>query len=353
MAYAIVSVANGAAARIALRSSSIGPRRSSGRAARYSSTVLPARAFRLLIHLQLKRWSVTQYGHRPMLRSAFRLSLVAAESNSNTRGRTMAIATAGAPDPPSTAPAGDLGERRLSHDRHPDPARRRAVDRVARRPFHRPRARRRHGQRECCPRSGPPQLRGRRDRLRAVAARTGRERAIAESVQAQFEDGDAERSRSRTTASMSSPRCSARCSRRTRRPPHRACPRRQTRRQDRAGHPHARGLHRERVQGDRQARATARGPALPIQWGTEERLRELFGDAIAELRLQKRQMTPLPLATDLGRLLAAVLRSDAEGVRSRRRGRAPPLKPTCSRTSRGSIGPTTARWWCRANTSSP
>ena len=51
-----------------------------------------------------------------------------------------------------------------------------------------------------------------------------RERAIAEGVQAQFEDGDAERSRSRTTASMSSPRSSARCSRRTRRLPHRSSP---------------------------------------------------------------------------------------------------------------------------------
>jgi SAM-dependent methyltransferase len=33
------------------------------------------------------------------------------------------------------------------------------------------------------------------------------------------------------------------------------------------------------------------GLRSPIQWGTEERLRELFGDAIAELRLGKRHMT--------------------------------------------------------------
>jgi ubiquinone/menaquinone biosynthesis C-methylase UbiE len=33
------------------------------------------------------------------------------------------------------------------------------------------------------------------------------------------------------------------------------------------------------------------GLRSPIQWGTEERLRELFGDAIAELRLEKRHMT--------------------------------------------------------------
>jgi ubiquinone/menaquinone biosynthesis C-methylase UbiE len=31
------------------------------------------------------------------------------------------------------------------------------------------------------------------------------------------------------------------------------------------------------------------GLRSPIQWGTEERLRELFGDAIAELRVEKRQ----------------------------------------------------------------
>ena len=33
------------------------------------------------------------------------------------------------------------------------------------------------------------------------------------------------------------------------------------------------------------------GLRSPIQWGTEERLRELFGDAIAELRAEKRHMT--------------------------------------------------------------
>ena len=33
------------------------------------------------------------------------------------------------------------------------------------------------------------------------------------------------------------------------------------------------------------------GLRSPIQWGTEERLRELFGDAIAELRLEKRHLT--------------------------------------------------------------
>ena len=33
------------------------------------------------------------------------------------------------------------------------------------------------------------------------------------------------------------------------------------------------------------------GLRSPIQWGTEERLRELFGDAIAELRIEKRHMT--------------------------------------------------------------
>src|SRR6185312_3040079 len=33
------------------------------------------------------------------------------------------------------------------------------------------------------------------------------------------------------------------------------------------------------------------GLRSPIQWGTEERLRELFGDAIAELRTEKRHYT--------------------------------------------------------------
>ena len=33
------------------------------------------------------------------------------------------------------------------------------------------------------------------------------------------------------------------------------------------------------------------GLASPIAWGTEDRLRELFGDAVAELRVEKRRMT--------------------------------------------------------------
>ena len=39
---------------------------------------------------------------------------------------------------------------------------------------------------------------------------------------------------------------------------------------------------------DRQACPAARRLASPILWGTEDRLRELFGDAIAEIRLEKR-----------------------------------------------------------------
>ena len=118
-----------------------------------------------------------------------------------------------------------------------------------------------------------------------------RERAVAEGVQAQFEDGDAEAIPFEDDTSTSSPRSLARCSRRARRLPHRSCPGHPVRRQDRARHPHARGLHREPVQGDRQPRAATRGLRSPIQWGTEERLRELFGDTIAELRLEKRHMT--------------------------------------------------------------
>ena len=87
--------------------------------------------------------------------------------------------------------------------------------------------------------------------------------------------------------------------------------------------PHARGLHRQPVQGDRQARAAARGPPLadPVgHRGTPSRAVRR-----RDRRASRREAAldvPLPLATDVGRLLATLLRPDAQGVRGRRRGRA-------------------------------
>ena len=56
----------------------------------------------------------------------------------------------------------------------------------------------------------------------------------------------------------------------------------------------------------------------------------------------------------LHRVLAHVLRPDAQGVRGRRRVRPRARsRPTCSSSSAGSTAPTTARWSCRASTSRP
>ena len=74
------------------------------------------------------------------------------------------------------------------------------------------------------------------------------------------------------------------------------------------------------------------GLRSPIQWGTEERLRELFGGSIAELRVEKRHIrVPLSLARRLPRVLAPLLRADAQGVRGgRRRPGALRSRRTCS-----------------------
>ena len=65
------------------------------------------------------------------------------------------------------------------------------------------------------------------------------------------------------------------------------------------------------------------GVRSPIQWGTEDRLRELFDDAMGGLRdREARVRLPVPLAGGVPRLLAAVLRPDAQGLRGGRRGRA-------------------------------
>ena len=67
------------------------------------------------------------------------------------------------------------------------------------------------------------------------------------------------------------------------------------------------------------------GLRSPIQWGTEARLEELFGDSIADLRTEKRHVhVPRPLAGGVRPLLAPLLRPDAEGVRCRRARRVEP-----------------------------
>ena len=75
---------------------------------------------------------------------------------------------------------------------------------------------------------------------------------------------------------------------------------------DRPRRPHAGRLHRPAVQDQRASTSRRRrGCASPVLWGTEERLRELFADEIAEMRVERRHVRlPLPLAEGLSRLLA-------------------------------------------------
>ena len=63
------------------------------------------------------------------------------------------------------------------------------------------------------------------------------------------------------------------------------------------------------------------GLRSPIQWGTEERLRELFGDRIDEIRVaEAAHHLPLPVAGRIRQVLAPLLRPDAQDVRGGRRG---------------------------------
>ena len=199
-----------------------------------------------------------------------------------------------------TAPAGHLGERRLPHDRDADPDRLRAPHRGARRPLDRARPRRRDRQRQRCPRRCAPRLYGRRHRLRPGAARPGasarRRRGRSTPT---FIEGDAEALpvrrrpvRRRQLGLRGDVRAGPGADRERARAGH------AVRRPDRPRRAHARGLHRPAVQ-DESRGTSRRRPGLrsPVQWGTEERLRELFGDAIAELRVEKRHYVfRVPLA---------------------------------------------------------
>ena len=108
-----------------------------------------------------------------------------------------------------------------------------------------------------------------------------RRRADAEGLPAEFVEGDAEALpfarrpvRRRQLRVRRDVRAGPGADRGRARPGHPA------RRPDRPRRPHARRLHRPAVQG-RSARHVPppAGVRSPIQWGTEERLRELFGDA--------------------------------------------------------------------------
>ena len=68
----------------------------------------------------------------------------------------------------------------------------------------------------------------------------------------------------------------------------RAAPRLQAGRQDRDGQLDPGRLRRRLVQDHRQARTAAPGSDPPLAWGTEERVRELFGDGISDLRCERR-----------------------------------------------------------------
>ena len=91
------------------------------------------------------------------------------------------------------APAGDLGQRRLPHDRHPDPARVGAPHRGARRPFDRARPRRRDRQRQRRARGGPARLRRRRASTTFPPCSTARGSVPRpRASRSTFVDGDAE-----------------------------------------------------------------------------------------------------------------------------------------------------------------
>ena len=67
------------------------------------------------------------------------------------------------------------------------------------------------------------------------------------------------------------------------------------------------------VQDDRQARRRRRRASTRRSlWGTEERLRELFGDGISDLRVERRSLAPaVPLGRPLPRVLPHLLRPDS------------------------------------------
>ena len=108
----------------------------------------------------------------------------------------------------------------------------------------------------------------------------------------------------------------------------------QARRADRDGELDARGRGDRRPLSDR--RQAHRRPARlesppPPLWGLEERVRELFGDGISELRVGSWNLAPgLPLRRPLHKVLPQLFRSDQDrlrpgsGRRERRRS-----APTC------------------------
>ena len=235
-----------------------------------------------------------------------------------------AIATPTRPRRHQAAPAGDLGERRLPHDRDPDPARLRAAHRGARRPLDRARARRRHRQRQRRAGRRPARLRGRRRRLRAGAPRSrapacrGRGRRRRRSSRATprrcpFEDGTLRRRhlglrrdvRARPGADGA-----------------RARARHPARRPDRPRGPHARGVHRPAVQDERPARPAAGRPRVADPVGHRgAAARAVRRRHRGDPRRTRDVVFRYPSPEGLSRLLAPLLRADDEGVRGGRRGR--------------------------------
>ena len=232
-------------------------------------------------------------------------------------------------------PAGDLVERRLPHDRDPDPDRVRAAHRGARRPVDRARPRRRDRQRQRRDGRRAARLHGRRHRLRARRCSTAR---VA---------GPRPRASTSTTSRATPRRCRSSTGsfdvvtlglRRDVRARPGARPPRELLRVTRPGGRIGLVAHTPEGFIGQLFKTIARhvpppaGLASPIQWGTEARLRELFGDADRrDPRRAAAVRLPRSLAEGLRRLLAPVLRPDAEGVRHRRRRRAePPSRPTCS-----------------------
>ncbi len=65
------------------------------------------------------------------------------------------------------------------------------------------------------------------------------------------------------------------------------------------------------------------GVTPPVLWGTEDHVRELFGDGISELRFERRDIPAgLPLGRPLPRVLPHLLRPDQGRLRTGRRRRA-------------------------------
>ncbi len=105
----------------------------------------------------------------------------------------------------------------------------------------------------------------------------------------------------------------------------------------------SRRRRQQHVRDARQARPAAAGVEPPRLWGTEERVRELFGDGIADLRIERRiSRQPFRSVDHYLRVLPHLLRPDPDGLRAGRPEGETRSPTTCARSWRRST-PATAR----------